>query len=249
MRATTRRGLAAMIASVAAAPSWAVVPPSRRIAFDVVRRGSRIGAHTIDFRDEAGALVVDIALDIVVRAGPIAVFRYRHRATERWRDGAFLSLVSRTDDDGTAAFANVERRADGLLAVEGSKSGRVTAPAAALPATHWNYRQLSAPMINPQHGEVLTPAVLDRGEETLADGAARRAPGGSRSPGRRRSISGTTRRGSGARSRSRRRTARPSPTSRSSAASARRQRLVERAVEVVQAGLVAAEHDVALRAA
>lgn len=170
MRATTRRGLAAMIASVAAAPSWAVVPPSRRIAFDVVRRGSRIGAHTIDFRDEAGALVVDIALDIVVRAGPIAVFRYRHRATERWRDGAFLSLVSRTDDDGTAAFANVERRADGLLAVEGSKSGRVTAPAAALPATHWNYRQLSAPMINPQHGEVLTPAVLDRGEETLADG-------------------------------------------------------------------------------
>lgn len=177
MRGTTRRGFAGMIASLAAAPALmaapgmaVVVPPSRRVAFDVVRRGSRIGAHVVDFRDEGGDLVVDVALDIVVRAGPIAVFRYQHRATERWRGGAFVSLAARTNDDGAAAFANVERRADGLLDVSGSKVGRVTAPAGALPASHWNVGQLSAPMIHPQHGEVLTPPVLDRGVETLADG-------------------------------------------------------------------------------
>jgi hypothetical protein len=67
--------------------------------------------------------------------------------------------------------------AGGRLMVDGSKSGRYLAPLGAIAATHRNRREVEAPMINPQNGELLSFAVAPGGNEMvmLASGAVVRA--------------------------------------------------------------------------
>jgi hypothetical protein len=152
------------------------VPAARALTFQIMRKGDRIGTHALQFQRSGDQLKIDIAVDMLVKFGPIPVFRYKHRTIEQWRAGLFSSLDSKTDNDGEAAFATVRREAEGLI-VEGSKTGRYTAPANALASTHWNIAELAGPMINPENGKLLTPRVVDKGFETIrtAAGHATRA--------------------------------------------------------------------------
>ncbi len=47
------------------------------------------------------------------------------------------------------------------LIVEGSKAPRYSVAGNLLAATHWNKAELRAPMINPENGELLRPAISD----------------------------------------------------------------------------------------
>ncbi len=160
---TGRRLLLAGLAALPVAPAMALpVPASRRLAFRVVRNGSNIGQHVLTFAGEESRLTVQVAVDLAVGIGPITLYRYRHRATERWEDGRVVSFQAETNDDGTVS--TIAMRLDGdALAVESSQAGRYRAPPGALPATHWNRRMLDGPFINTQTGEVLRPAVARPG--------------------------------------------------------------------------------------
>ncbi len=164
MRALTRR---AALLGMAALPARAAVPPSGTLAFLALRNGSPLGTHRLDFRRDGASLTVAIAVDYVVRIGPIPVFRYALRATETWQGDTLLAIQAETNDDGTRAHMRATREA-GRLAVDGSKSGRYVAPPGAIAATHWNRREVEAPMINPQDGELLTFAVARGGMEPVA---------------------------------------------------------------------------------
>ena len=173
MRTITRRGvLAGSIAGLVAQHAGAAVPESGRLAFQAFRNGSAIGTHSLVFTRRGAELGVTIAVDYVVKFGPIPVYRYALRATETWRGDDLLSVRAETNDDGEAAFMRADR-VDGRLAVDGSKSGRYTAPAGAIAATHWNPRELDGPMINPQNGDLMAFTVAPRGGTTvtLASGA------------------------------------------------------------------------------
>ncbi len=163
---TTRRGL---LLGLAALPAAAAPPPGNRLAFQVARNGSVIGSHVLEFTPRPDGLEVAIAVDIVVRFGPIALFRYRLRGTESWRDGQVMQASATTDNDGSAAFMRAERRPAGLW-VSGSAGAPYLAPAEALPATHWNPAELDGPWINPQDGKLLRPGVARFGAEPLPDG-------------------------------------------------------------------------------
>ncbi len=130
------------------------VPPGGQLAFRALRNGSEIGRHVLTFTGQADALQVSIAVDYVVKFGPIPVYRYKLRGQERWRGDVLEESSAETDDDGTAAFMRARREGE-TMAVEGSKSGRYFAPPGAIAATHWNRRELDAPMINPQDGELM----------------------------------------------------------------------------------------------
>ena len=107
--------------------------------------------------------MVTIAVDYKVTLGPITVYRYALRGSEAWRGETLMEARFETDDDGRRDFMRAKRGAGGLLSVEGSASGAYTAPEGSLPASHWTRRELDAPMINPQNGELLRFAVRDAG--------------------------------------------------------------------------------------
>ncbi len=165
----TRR---ALLAAAAVAPFSAhaalPVPRDDRLTFRVLREGSRIGTHVLTFMRDSDAVTVRIAVDLRIGLGPITLFRYTLRGSERWRNGQIEAMDVVTNDDGTQDFARATRDASGLW-VEGSKASRYRAPHDALPASHWNMAELDGPWINPQDGRLFRPVVARQGQDHVAE--------------------------------------------------------------------------------
>jgi hypothetical protein len=159
-----------------AAPPPLTLPEGDRIAFRVMREGEAIGTHVLSFDRLDDGFDVHIAVDIAVAFGPITVFRYTLRALEQWRGGQPIKLHCDTNDDGKTFKVSMGRESAGLR-VTSNRMPSYLAPPDALPATHWNMAELSAPWINPQDGKLLHPAVgpTITEEVPLADGRRRRA--------------------------------------------------------------------------
>ena len=154
------------------------VPPGGRLAFTILRSGATVGSHVVRFARTGAALLVTSEVSIVIRFGPIPVFRYIHHVEEAWDmnadgSGALRSASANTDDDGTKHFMRARATPQGL-AVESDKGGAYTAPPGTLIATHWNRAELDGPMVNPQGGKLLAPQVRigPTAPVALADGSA-----------------------------------------------------------------------------
>jgi hypothetical protein len=167
----TRRSLIAVGASALAAPSaFATAPANGRLAFAVFRGKDKVGEHVMRFSRSGSGLTVSTEVEMRVKLGPIPVFRYAHTATERWRGDNFASLTTRTDTNGKIEQVKAEATPTGV-AIEGP-GGRLTAPAAAAPLTHWNTAALDRPLFNPQLGKIMKVRTARVGRESvqLADG-------------------------------------------------------------------------------
>lgn len=147
-------------------PEGLLVPPGDSLGFRLIRHGSPIGMHTLAFRRDGANLEVHIAVDAVVKFGPIPFYRYRHHAVEVWRDGMLHQVTSRTDRNGTALEMRLRRSAQGLAA-EGTGTPAYVPPEEALPTTYWNKRMLGVPLVGTQDGGLLRPNVTDRGHDTV----------------------------------------------------------------------------------
>lgn len=167
-----RHFLAGSAALLFAAPTLAALPAGDALAFRIMRKGSRIGTHALTFQKSPDALTVKVDVEIVVTFAYIPLFRYTHHNLECWRGGVVESMDATTDYDGTPAFA-VLRRENGKMIAEGSRAARYEPPADTLPATHWNKAELAGPMLNPENGMLLRPAIADAGpgHVTTASGA------------------------------------------------------------------------------
>lgn len=129
-----------------------------RLAFRIVRDGSPIGSHTLDFVAQDGGFDVQIAVDIEVDFGPITLFHYHLVATERWRSGKPISVDSMTNDNGKRRVLRCARESGGFR-VTASNLPEYLAPANALPASHWNIAELERPWIDLENGRLLRPSV------------------------------------------------------------------------------------------
>jgi hypothetical protein len=153
-------------AAPAAKPSLIGIPPGKTLGFAVVRNKSKIGTHVLTFAGEGGDLTVKVAVELSVGIGPIALFRYTHKATEVWKNGQLFSLDTETNDDGKPNKVT-GRRTDSGFTVVGTKAPLYTAPEDALPATHWNRHMLDGPMINTQDGRLMRPTVTPKGSDAI----------------------------------------------------------------------------------
>jgi Family of unknown function (DUF6134) len=161
-----RRLLAGGAALAAVTPATAIaLPPELR--FDVMRNGSKIGQHAITFRQDGDTILATVAVEIVVRLGPIPLFRYTHSVRETWRGGSFATLDSETNDDGKPFHVHAARTADGVV-VESSAIPRAVLPPGAIPLTHWNVLCMERPLFNPQDGVRVDSRVIPHGEEMVA---------------------------------------------------------------------------------
>ncbi|MET0271838.1 MAG: DUF6134 family protein [Phenylobacterium sp.] len=133
-----------------AVPAWAA---SRTLSFAAFRNGSKVGEHHLVLDGDGAAMTATAEVAMSVRLGPVPVFRYRHRAVERWSGGRFRDLESTTTANGKVQRVLAERTAAGVR-IEGGAGAR-TASATAAPLTHWNPAIFAGPLFNPQDGKAL----------------------------------------------------------------------------------------------
>ena len=166
--AITRRLLLAGAATAIGSSAYAglPVPSDNKLAFRLMRHGTPIGTHTMNFHRDGDALTVDIAVDVLVKFGPIPFVRYTHRNQETWRHDRLLGFVSQTYRNGTKMHV-LARRIDTGVAVDGSGTSPYVAPDNALAMTHWNSRMLRGPMIGTQDGMLVHPTVSIEPDERI----------------------------------------------------------------------------------
>lgn len=152
------------------------IPLNDRIAFRIMRKGDAIGSHIVTFARAGDAFTVSIAIDILVKLGPIPVYRYKHRATEQWQGDRFMAITSQTNNDGSPQFMKAERGPDGLV-VEGSKTKRYIAPSQTFATTYWNEAMLQKQVINSEDGRLfrVDPTQIPEDLVPLASGSTLRA--------------------------------------------------------------------------
>lgn len=159
--APSRRLILLGLALAAPVPLWAAVPGARRLAFVVYRNGAHVGEHHMSFTGDPTAPTVTTDVDMVVRLGPVPVYKYRHHAVERWATGWFTSLETSTDGNGKLQKVSA-RRTDGGVVIDTGK-GKTTGPANAAPFTHWNPEVFGKPLFNPQDGKMLKVTAARKG--------------------------------------------------------------------------------------
>ena len=170
----TRRAVAAAVLSGVAGAAFAQGGAGdRSVAFQVIRGGSKIGSHSVRVATSGDRQVATIMAEMLVKIGPVPVFRYRHEATETWDGPRFVSLVSRSVSNGKVETVDASASAEGVKIVR-SGGATLIAAANANPLTHWNRDALKRPLFNPQTGALLKCAIARRGVETVryVDGRA-----------------------------------------------------------------------------
>jgi len=134
------------------------VPPAKPLTFNIICDKAAVGLHMLAFETNGDDLTVTISVEVLVKLGPIPLFRYRHHNVERWRGTTYLGNDATTYDNGTTL--SMSSRLDGNnLIVEGTRAKRYVAPPGTIGATHWNKHQLDGPMLNTQDGVLLRPKV------------------------------------------------------------------------------------------
>jgi len=150
-------GAAALTTPITARASLPV-PPTKSLTFNIVMDKSVVGLHMVNFEANDDDLTVTISVEVLVKLGPIPVFRYRHHNVEKWRGTTYLGNDAMTSDNGTDL--RMSSRLDGTdLIVEGTHAKRYVAPPGTIGATHWNKHQLDGAMLNTQDGVLLRPKV------------------------------------------------------------------------------------------
>jgi hypothetical protein len=148
------------------------IPADGKVAFKVMRKGAHIGEHSLRFDQDGDNLTVQTDVRITVHIGPVPVYRHTQHCVERWKADRFVALESTTSSNVAHDTVSVRRTADGVR-VEPSSGAAFTAPAEALPLTHWNRFAYQGPMFDPQDGKLLKESLVARSDDMIpaADGS------------------------------------------------------------------------------
>ena len=149
------------------------IPSDRMVAFKVMRKGAHIGEHSLRFDVDGDSLTVHTDVRITVHVGPVPVYHHTQRCTEHWKGDRFVALESTTNSNVSHTVITVRRAADGVR-IETAGGAAYTAPADALPMTHWNRFAYQGPLFDPQDGKLLKESVVTRAEDMIqtADGSS-----------------------------------------------------------------------------
>jgi hypothetical protein len=164
------KNLLGLLVTLAVAPSIAAAA-SLDAAFDIIRKGDRIGFHAVKVEDTSdGGVRVDTRIEMQVKFGPIPVFRYEHMSTETWRGGVLQSVESRTDNHGKAETLTARREGDVLL-IDGTRY-KGEGPGDAIPSSYWNKAIVSTrTLLDTQNGRLIDVQIENLGETPSPTGA------------------------------------------------------------------------------
>lgn len=148
------------------------IPPDGKVAFKVMRKGARIGEHSLTFSQDGDNLTVRTEVRITVHIGPVPVYHHVQRCTEHWRGDRFMAMESNTTSNVSTDNVTARRTAEGVR-IELADGKTFTAPAEALPLTHWNRFAYQGPLFDPQNGKLLKLTLASRADDAIqqADGS------------------------------------------------------------------------------
>lgn len=162
---TYRLACAAMVAVGLVAPAHAD-PSAGSINFAVMRNGAQIGTNRIKVARDGPDTTVQSVTHVAVSIGFLTLYKYDQTETERWVDGRFVAMNSKTDDNGTEHNASASAK-DGKIVIHGDDK-LSEAPPTAVPLSVWNPAVVdSGVAFDPKDGSVEPLKVVDRGEEKI----------------------------------------------------------------------------------
>jgi hypothetical protein len=141
------------------------------IRFDVLRDGTKVGAHVVRFARDRDALFVHSKFDLAIRMLGFTIYDYRYVSRALWRDGRLTKLEARTDDDGEESWVRAGVNGNGLEVT--GPAGTFVAPVEVLPTNHWNPSVLGSDrVLNTLTGNLNRVHIVDLGDAVVetADG-------------------------------------------------------------------------------
>jgi hypothetical protein len=119
MHGLNRRGVLAGLGLIVPAAGLAQTPTRSAVHFEVWRNNQKIGEHSVSFRGDDAVLTAAIVAEMLVKLGPIPLFRYRHEATEVWRGGRFATLDSYSISNGKVERVSAVRTDEAVTITTG----------------------------------------------------------------------------------------------------------------------------------
>jgi len=137
-----------------------------RIAFDVMREGSKVGEHETRFDREGEYLKVTSAMKLKVKVLFIPVYKFRYTSEELWCGDRVHALKAEVNDNGDRNAFIAERKSDKLVIEEGQTVEAVND--AILPTNHWNPAILDDnTVLNTLTGNLNNVEIIKRDEEVV----------------------------------------------------------------------------------
>lgn len=137
---------------------------AERWSFRVLLDEREIGRHDFRLAQRGAERELVSEADFDVRVLLVPVYRYMHRAVERWNGDCLAALDARTETNGDLERVNAATRA-GKLVVERA-AGRDEHGGCVMSFAYWNPKILAEKrLLNSQTGELLPIAVQTRGTE------------------------------------------------------------------------------------
>lgn len=152
--------------AVALAGMPAAAAPAGESTFSVLLDDKLIGEHrfSIGGTEEARSVVSEASF--AVKLLGLTVYRYQHRAVEKWRGDCLSELTATTDDDGKASRVRTEAEGDGLAVV--TDAGRQALKGCVMSFAYWNPAIQRQPrLLNAQTGRSESVQVSRAGGGTV----------------------------------------------------------------------------------
>ena len=140
--------------------------PTGSYIYTLSRNGDIVGQQRIDLVRDDGKLTVVSDTQLDVKFLGFNLYGFRQHVEEVWQDGALLSLISDSDDDGTPKKVTMARQGERLV---GDYNGRARDVSARLiTSTFWNVDAVQQKVIlDCFKGKERDVTVEDRGETTV----------------------------------------------------------------------------------
>jgi hypothetical protein len=148
----TRRAVLAGGLILPLAPGLAMAAP-KALTFAVFRNGAHIGEQHMSFAGDGATVTATTDVTMLVKIGPVPVFKYHHKAVEKRSNGAFGTLETSTVTNGKNEHVVAEKTVAGI-SVDGP-SGKQLLPGDVNAMTHWDPKIFSGPLFHPQTGKML----------------------------------------------------------------------------------------------
>jgi hypothetical protein len=137
------------------------------LEFDVYRKGSRVGTHTVSFDKDDTAWTVSSKFKLRVKVLFVTAYKFDFESTGIWRDGILQSLVAETDDNGKESSVDAYLAEDGKFYATGRKGPFVT-NSWVYPTTHWNVGAVESDVVlNTLNGQLAKVEVQRKGIEAV----------------------------------------------------------------------------------
>ncbi len=154
-------------------PCTATGASARTWEFQVALGEQPIGQHRFELQNHGdGSRTLISEAQFEVKFWIVPVYRYRHRAVERWQDGCLTSLESATVENGKETKVRVQRSGNRFL-VEKDQNTKLSLEGCVWTFAYWNPEILQRGyLLNPQTAEWVPVRIEERGEEFVPLGAA-----------------------------------------------------------------------------